>query len=712
MMKLAKQYGPIFRMQVPTEDLVVVCSQHFARLVCDESRFDKKVHGPLKVVRDYAGDGLITAHTEEPNWEKAHRILLPAFGGGSLREMFAPMLDMANQLVLKWERQDPSHPIDVSDDMTRLTVDTIAYCAFSFRLNSFYDPVLHPFVGAMVRGLTESSARTRRPPFASRLMLRKKSQYQRDIETMNALVTKIIAKRKSAEGSGPKDMLSIMLGAQDPITKERLSEENIRYQMVTFLIAGHETTSGLLSFALLELMRSQDAMAKARAEVDRVLGEDAPEYEHLADLTYLDQVLKETLRLWPTAPAFAMKSRAKRTQVEGFTLRDSQTILLLLPAIGRDPSVWENPEAFLPERMEKEKFALLPPGAWMPFGNGQRSCIGRAFALQEAKLALAMVLQRFELHAVNPSAALEVKESLTLKPKDFKITVSSRKAPQSERKARSLGAAAERGTLRIAFGSKTGTAEAFAKQLAAEGNGLGFRCELGILNELHLEAGIPTILLSSSYDGLPPENAKAFFAGLQKKAEGSLSGLQFAVFGCGNKDWHRTYQRVPAKMESRLRELGGAPMIARGEGDAREGAEASFSQWKKALWEVLCPVPLKVEILGIENLGAPATEAAAEALAIFGISPSATLRVIGGAKKTPRDYSAGELFNLLAWDCPVSPQLVAALAAKIPCPPERQKLFREAEGLLPLPMLKNYAAFGITLEMFLEHSPQGREGAF
>ena len=136
MMKLARIYGPIFRMELPGREMIVISSQELVNELCDEQRFDKKVHAALRQARDFAGDGLFTAETQEPNWGKAHRILMPVFGPASLRNMFPGMVDIAEQLLLKWERQGPGQRIDVVDNMTRLTLDTIALCAFDYRFNS------------------------------------------------------------------------------------------------------------------------------------------------------------------------------------------------------------------------------------------------------------------------------------------------------------------------------------------------------------------------------------------------------------------------------------------------------------------------------------------------------------------------------------------------------------------------------------------------
>ena len=145
-------------MELPGTDLVVVSSQELVNEVCDESRFDKALARALLYVRDFAGDGLFTAWTEEPNWGSAPdpdaRVR-----AGRAAQMFDGMVDIAEQLLLKWERQGPKHRIDVADNTTRLTLDTIALCSFSYRFNSFYTEAMHPFVGAMVRALVESGDR-------------------------------------------------------------------------------------------------------------------------------------------------------------------------------------------------------------------------------------------------------------------------------------------------------------------------------------------------------------------------------------------------------------------------------------------------------------------------------------------------------------------------------------------------------------------------
>ena len=151
MVELARELGPIYRLSFGKGSLLVLSSLELVADACDETRFDKKVSGGLSYLRDFVADGLFTAHTNEPNWAKAHRILMPAFGPASMRNYFEDMLDIADQMLTKWERLGPEASIDVADNMTRLTLDTIALSGFGYRFNSFYQNEMHPLIEAMVR---------------------------------------------------------------------------------------------------------------------------------------------------------------------------------------------------------------------------------------------------------------------------------------------------------------------------------------------------------------------------------------------------------------------------------------------------------------------------------------------------------------------------------------------------------------------------------
>lgn len=591
MMKLAREYGPVFRLKFPTMETVVVSSHQLVNELCDAQRFDKHVHGPLQHIRALAGDGLFTADTSMPNWGRAHRILMPAFGPQAVKNYFDGMYDIAEQLISKWARLGDRVELDVPDNMTRLTLDTIALCGFGYRFNSFYQREMHPFVDAMVRSLSEASARSRRLPLQTKVNLLGRLQFGTDLHFMNSVVDELIRERRSEGATDHADLLSLMLAGRDPQTGEGLDDLNIRYQMVTFLIAGHETTSGLLSFALYELMRHPELLARARGEVDAVLGGDTARFEHLAKLTFIDQVLRETLRLWPTAPAFAMTPKT-RTTFAGTEVNPGDSLLVLVPMLHRDPTVWSGDvERFDPERFAPGKIEAIPPNAWKPFGTGERACIGRPFAMQEATLVLAMLLQRFDL-IPSDNYQLTVKETLTLKPDGLTMRVRERTnrprkspvplTPVATPPSPTSSAAAPHGTpMLVLFGSNSGSSEAFARRVANDARNRGYAVKLSSMNEASgkLPASGALVVVTASYNGQPPDNARAFCDWLDTVPAGTLSGLDFVVFGCGNRDWAATYQAVPTRIDLALERAGAHRLVLRGAADARADFFGDFEGW-------------------------------------------------------------------------------------------------------------------------------------
>ncbi|MEQ3553935.1 cytochrome P450 [Pseudonocardia nematodicida] len=533
LMELADTYGPIYRLDVPGGRLVVVSSQELVDELCDESRFDKKVHTPLRHVRDFAGDGLFTAETDEPNWGAAHRILMAA---------------------------------------------------------------MHPFVGAMVRSLVESGERGRRLPLQNRLMLRARHQYDEDRRLMYEVADQLITDRKRHPlPAGQRDILDTMITATDPQTGERLSDENVRYQLVTFLIAGHETTSGLLTFTIHELLRNPQIMERARAHFDEVLGDRAPGYDDLAKLGYLDQILKESLRLWPTAPAFAVRPYEDTIIGGRYPVRTDDTLLVVIPQLHRDPAVWgETATTFDPDRFSFERAEALPPNAWKPFGNGRRSCIGRGFALQKATLFLAMLLQRFDITAADPDYELSVVQTLTIKPDGLLVHTRRRETtivpavPAASRAESPRIAAAENGIpIRVLYGSNAGTSEAFAQRIANDARLRGYTASVDTLDSAarHLPTeGAVVVVVTSSYEGQPPDNARAFVPWVRDLPEGALDGVRYAVFGKGSTDWARTYQAIPKAVDEQLSRAGARRLVDRGEANARGDFFGDFEDWYDGFW--------------------------------------------------------------------------------------------------------------------------------
>src|SRR6201995_4861071 len=500
--RLAKELGPIFWLDIMGAPLVIGSWHDLVDELSDETRFDKAVRGPVRRVRAVAGDGLFTADTTEPNWGKAHNILLQPFGNRAMVSYHPSMVDIAEQLVKKWDRLNADDEIDVVHDMTALTLDTIGLCGFDYRFNSFYRRDYHPFVESLVRSL-ETIMMIRGLPMENWWMQKRWRDLAADVAFMNKMVDEIVAeRRKNAEAAeDKKDMLGAMMTGVDRATGEQLDDVNIRYQINTFLIAGHETTSGLLSYTLYALLKHPEILKKCYDEVDRVLGPDIdakPTYQQVTQLTYVTQVLKEALRLWPPAPAYGISPLSDETIGGKYKLRKNTFITVLVMALHRDPAVWgPNPDPFDPENFSREAEAARPVNAWKPFGNGQRACIGRGFAMHEAALAIGMILQRFKLIDVN-RYQMVLKETLTIKPDGFKIKV----RPRTDRDRGAYGGASsvtaadnELTTARaqtrpghntpllVLYGSNLGTSEELATRIADPAGVSGFVTRLAPLDD-------------------------------------------------------------------------------------------------------------------------------------------------------------------------------------------------------------------------------------
>jgi cytochrome P450/NADPH-cytochrome P450 reductase len=423
--QLSQRYGEIFQLRTPQGRMTIVSSFRLFDELCDTRRFDKVVEGALLDMRELGGDGLFTVDTDHPNWSRARHVLLPALSPGAVRAYLPTMAVVARRLIARWQRLSPEEVIEVGPEMTSVTLDTIGLCGFNYDFECLLETRPHPLIESLSRVFEQNRERMR----AGRSNPEIDAQRKSDVQNIQRIVDDVIGQRQQQTGC-PRDLLQTMLERPDPISGEFLSEENVRNQIVTFLIAGHETTSGLLAFTLHALGQHPQVLKRVRQEVDRVLGEDLqtdPDITQIQELSYLRQVLLESLRLWPTVPSLAVAPR-EDTHIggEGYPLPKGSIVKALLTQIQRDPAIWgPKPDEFWPAHFETAAVAGRPANAYKPFGNGHRSCLGRAFALNEASLVLAMLVQRFNFNPVDDQ--LRIRSTLSIQPEQFKIRVSPRR---------------------------------------------------------------------------------------------------------------------------------------------------------------------------------------------------------------------------------------------------------------------------------------------
>ncbi|SDP75260.1 cytochrome P450 / NADPH-cytochrome P450 reductase [Streptomyces sp. cf386] len=616
-MKEARELGPLFKLRIFGNEINFASGLDLVTELADESRFRKNVHPDLVILREIGGDGLFTAFNDEPNWRKAHDILMPAFSLGAMRGYHATMLKVARELIGKWDRAAGTEPVDVAGDMTRLTFDTIGLCGFGYDFESFGREEPHPFVTALSRALGFAQAKGESIPGTDLFKWKQAEQFRADVGLMKDLVDDVIRERRASGDPSTDDLLGRMLHTPDAVTGEPLDDVNIRYQAITFLIAGHETTSGALSFALYYLTKHPEVLARAQAEVDALWGDsDAPEpdYGDIGKLTYIRQVLNEGLRLWPTVPAYAVEPLEDTVIGGKYDVRKGDSIQVLIPQLHRDPAWGENVELFDPDRFLPEREEERPVHLFKPFGSGERACIGRQFALHEATLVLALLIHRYRL-IDHTNYQLKIKQSLTLKPDEFTLNLARRAAGErrlpaaapvvaSSAPAGQDGPGVRRATgtaLTLLHGSNLGTCAGIARDLAADGDESGFAPSVAPLNDAvgKLSPGDgPVVIVAASYNGRPTDDATEFVAWLEGLEPGALDGLQYAVLGVGDRNWAATYQRVPTLIDEKLTAAGATPLLERGAADAAGDFAGTVDRWVGDLWTTL-----------LERYGAAAAEA-------------------------------------------------------------------------------------------------------
>lgn len=368
---------------------VMVVGRKVAEELCDETRFCKLPGGAIGRMRRVVGHGLFTAETADPRWASAHRVITPLFGPMRIRAMMEDMKDICEQMCLRWARFGPDTPIDVCPDMTKLTLDTIALCTVDYRFNSFYkvQGVEDPFAEAVVNLMTEALVQSNLPDWVNNwVRFRSMNKFNRQADELRHAIQQLIQARRD-NPVDRDDLLNAMLTHPDPKTGQRLSDESVVDNLLTFFIAGHETTSSLLSFCFYYLLEHPDVLRKAQAEVDAVVGDNSMAVEHLQKLPYLEAIVRETLRLRDPGPGFYVKPLRDDVLAGKYPVKKDQPIFIVFDSVHRDQEVYgDDADEFRPERMSQDKFDKLPPCAWKPFGNGMRACIGRPFALQQAML--------------------------------------------------------------------------------------------------------------------------------------------------------------------------------------------------------------------------------------------------------------------------------------------------------------------------------------
>ncbi len=401
------RYGDLYRVTTRRGDLFVLRHPDHLRdvLVTHAAKYTK-THSAFRQLATVLGDGLLTS--DGATWQRQRRMVQPAFARARMEGYAAAMVDEAARTTAQWRDGEER---DLSTDMMALTLRVVGRTLFGHDASGDVGDV----AGAMTAFQDSLSV----PDFLPKWV---PSPWRRRLDRAVATLDRIIhgmIERRRAEGlgaGGRSDLLQMLVDARDDEGDgQGLSLREMRDQLVTLFLAGHETTSHALTWTLYLLSQNPSAESALHAELDGVLGGRLPTLADLDALPYTEQVIKESMRLYPPVYMVARQA-AEDTEIGGHAVPKGSEVVLWIYMTHRDPRWFADHAAFRPERFSPEGEAALPKLAWLPFGAGPRACIGRSFAMVEARLLLAVLMQRHRLSLV-PGHPVEVQPRVTLVPK-------------------------------------------------------------------------------------------------------------------------------------------------------------------------------------------------------------------------------------------------------------------------------------------------------
>ncbi|HEX5378057.1 MAG TPA: cytochrome P450 [Phenylobacterium sp.] len=366
------------------------------------------------------GDGLLSSDGE--TWRAHRRTMAPAFAPPSVAA-YAPGM-AADVLAFRdrWDQLPPDEPVDVARDMTGLTLQIISRAMFSTDGSTLG--------GTMEDAISAAMAVTRVGlgdfiPGLDRIRLRaRETRIAQAFAQLDAAVAGLIAEREARPGG--QDLLARLIAARDAETGIGMTAKEVRDQVVTIFVAGHETTAAAMAWIWYLLSQHPQAEATLHAELDAVLAGRAPTLEDLAKLPYARMVVEEAMRLYPPAPGTSTRVALAADDLCGVRIPKGAFVTIIPWVIHRHRALWERPDRFEPERFSKAASAGRPRFAYLPFGGGPRVCIGANLAMTELLVVLATLAQRYRLR-LPPGHEVEIQHQVTMRPKGGLPMVVSRR---------------------------------------------------------------------------------------------------------------------------------------------------------------------------------------------------------------------------------------------------------------------------------------------
>lgn len=368
----------------------------------------EKFHKPRlikRAFRPFAGNGLLTS--DGAFWKQQRKLIQPAFHHRQLAAYGDVMVAHTLRMIDSFADGEIR---EIASEMTKLTLDVVVSSLFGSEL----PPEAREIAGSMNAVMDAANYRLNRPVhIPSWVPTRRNLREKRALKGLDSMLRTLVRSRR-ASGHSCQDLLSVLLAAVDEESGAPMSDQQLRDEMMTLFLAGHETTATALTWALYLLSRYREVDAKLQEELQRVLGGRPPAAIDLPNLPYTGMVIREAIRLYPPGPAFA-REPVEDVMIAGYKVRRGGIVLVNVYTLQRDPRFYADPERYDPERFCPGWEERIPRYAYLPFGGGPRVCIGNGFAMMEARLILATIAQHYKL-SLDASDEIKPVQLVTLKP--------------------------------------------------------------------------------------------------------------------------------------------------------------------------------------------------------------------------------------------------------------------------------------------------------
>lgn len=409
--RATRNYGDIVGFRMGPKRLYLLGHPDHARHVLCENHQNYSKGLGLAEAKPLLGEGLLTSEGEL--WSSQRRLLQIAFQSGHLEQLSNAMVNAALSLVKRWETYAKrADYFDVSREMVHLTLSILDATLLRADLSAHVEQIGRDINLIAGWAMSRMAAVLKLPlqvPTPKNLKARKA------LARMELVVERAVRNRRLRQPDGEVDILSLLLSHSVQMGGHGSSDKQIRDEIMTFLVAGHETTASVLIWTWYLLSLHTEAEQRLHEELDSVIGSGPPSACDLPSLVYTRMIVEEAMRLYPPVWLIPRKAIIEDT-IGGFRIPPRSDTLLSVYSIHRHPSFWERPDSFEPERFAPNKNSKRAPCSYLPFGSGSRSCIGSRFGLMEAMLVIAVVARRFHLRLL-PSYIMEPDASLTLRPR-------------------------------------------------------------------------------------------------------------------------------------------------------------------------------------------------------------------------------------------------------------------------------------------------------